>query len=187
MQFLQCCLKFSIIVFFAVCVHVNHRRCNFAVSFECYDTEFIELMPHTWNLISLCEHTNEHFIQHESLSVVHILTVGLRCHELHLLYILAEEKNYFEFDSFLQFYRNFLNVCKILAGTVKLWLVEKISIFAFIINTFCIWFTLDTRVHFKVICQVIIIILLWPGYAQVTIVKPSPTCFTLYLQYLLDQ
>lgn len=53
MQFLQCCRKFSII---AVCVHVNHRRCNFAVSFECYDTEFIELMPHTWNLISLCEH-----------------------------------------------------------------------------------------------------------------------------------
>lgn len=101
MQFLQCCLKFSIIVFFAVCVHVNHRRCNFAVSFECYDTEFIELMPHTWNSISLCEHTNEHFIQHESSSVVHILTVCLRYHELHLLYILAEEKYYFEFDSFL--------------------------------------------------------------------------------------
>lgn len=97
---------------FAVCA--CNRRCNSVAcliwkrdvfklreSFECYDTEFIELMPHTWNPISLCEHTNEHFIQHESSSVVHILTVCLRYHELHLLYILAEEKYYFEFDSFL--------------------------------------------------------------------------------------
>lgn len=97
---------------FAVCA--CNRRCNSVAcliwkrdvfklreSFECYDTEFIELMPHTWNSISLCEHTNEHFIQHESSSVVHILTVCLRYHELHLLYILAEEKYYFEFDSFL--------------------------------------------------------------------------------------
>lgn len=96
-QFLQLCLKFSIIVFLQY-VHVIHRRCNSVAcliwkrdvfklreSFECYDTEFIELMPHTWNSISLCEHTNEHFIQHESSSVVHILTVGSRSHELHLL------------------------------------------------------------------------------------------------------
>lgn len=107
------CLKFSIIVFLQY-VHVIHRRCNSVAcliwkrdvfklreSFECYDTEFIELLPHTWNSISLSEHTIEHFIQHESSSVVHILTVGLRYHELHLLYILAEEKYYFEFDSFL--------------------------------------------------------------------------------------
>lgn len=112
-KILQLCLKFSIIVFLQY-VHVIHRRCNSAAcliwkrdvfklreSFECYDTEFIEMMPHTWNSISLCEHTNEHFIQHESSSVVHILTVCLRYHELHLLYILAEEKYYFEFDSFL--------------------------------------------------------------------------------------
>lgn len=96
-KILQLCLKFSIIVFLQY-VHVIHRRCNSVAcliwkrdvfklreSFECYDTEFIEMMPHTWNSISLCEHTNEHFIQHESSSVVHILTVGLRCHELHLL------------------------------------------------------------------------------------------------------
>lgn len=62
-KILQLCLKFSIIVFLQY-VHVIHRRCNSVAcliwkrdvfklreSFECYDTEFIELMPHTWNPI----------------------------------------------------------------------------------------------------------------------------------------